>query len=288
MNLKLFLLGVLVSSQTVAAHIPLRCKTWGDSLETKQAIERREWAWKCFPTFRGMIQFHEQLLDELTQQLTEGYPTFGLSTQDGKIINPTNWLAPSDRNADCSVPEGYMIVSYCGAGCYTPEQKILFKDGPEDIGKAYEENLLEVITLDSISELNSLKFTSSLVESYITDLVSGTHDVLVFHMLSGGSLRVTHEHPLVDSEGRMRSAISLKIGEALVMANGDFDPIISIEAEEYVGKVYNLDVISRNPAEKIIVAQGYLNGTTYFQNKGLREINRVILRTNLISDSVVQ
>ncbi|MEI6806005.1 MAG: Hint domain-containing protein [Myxococcaceae bacterium] len=268
----------------------MRCKTFGDSLDSAQAIERREWAWKCFPIERWRINLHDQILDETTSQLVEGYPTFAVvADNDGtKISNPKNWFAPINRDADCAVPTDYKLITFCGAGCYTPEQKVWFKDGYEAIGEAHAQNFLEIMTLTSSSVQSDLKFELSGIEYFITDFIAGTHEVLNIYTLSGGSLRVTLEHPLVDSEGRMRSANSLGIGDALVMANGDFDPIISIEPEQYVGKVYNVEVKNKNPSEKIIVAQGYLNGTVYYQNEGIRELNRVILRSNLIPDSLVR
>lgn len=282
MNLKALFLLVLIATQVFAAWSPVRCEKSGDSLDAAQAKERFLWAWKCVPTFRLQLQENEEMMDD-NRNIRQGYPTFAKDSGAGVVY----WKAPTDRNANCDIPEDFTIGRFCVAGCYTPEQKVRFKNSNEAIGNAYENELSEIIIVDASSELKSLKFLFSQVEHYITDLVPGTHDVLEFHMLSGGSLRVTYEHPLVDSAGRMRTASSLKIGEALVLENGDFDPIISIDAEQYFGKVYNLEVTNQNIAEKIIVVQGYLNGTLYYQNEGLREINRVIFRTNLIPDSLV-
>lgn len=286
MNFKLLLLGVFVASQIFAAWSPVRCEKSGDSLNEAQAKERFWWAWKCFPTFHIQLEENEQMMDD-NRNIRQAYPTFAKSQQVNGVSKIVYWTAPIDRNASCDIPDGFIIGRFCVSGCYTPEQKIRFKSSDEAIFDAYVNELSEIITLDASSELKNLKFISSQVEHYITDLVPGTHDVLEFHTLSGGSLRVTHEHPLVDSAGRMRSASSLKIGEALVLANGDFDPIISIDEEQYFGKVYNLEVTNQNIAEKIIVAQGYLNGTLYYQNAGLRDINRVIFRANLIPDYLV-
>jgi hypothetical protein len=286
MNLKLLLLGMFVSMQVLASINPVRCETSGDSLDSAQAIERREWAWKCAPDFRTQIKLNDKIMDE-NRNAREGYPSFVKVEHTGSGEGISYWKAPINRNDPCDIPAGFIVGIYCMAGCYTPEQSVWFADGFQSIGRAYEENISLIMTLDATSELKKLIFKEDSVKYYLPDLIPGMHHVLTFHMLSGGSLRVTREHPIVDSEGRMRSASSLKIGEALVMANGNFDPIVAIDSEEYWGKVYNLEVNNQSLAEKIIVAQGYLNGTVYYQNEGLREINRVIFRTNLIPDSLV-
>lgn len=139
MRLKHIFLSLLVSSQLFAVVVPMRCKTLGDSLDSAQAIERREWAWRCFPAERWRINLHDKMQDDVTSQLVEGYPTFAVvANEDGtKISNPKNWFAPTNREADCTVPTDYKLITFCGAGCYTPEQKVWFKDGYEAIGEAH-------------------------------------------------------------------------------------------------------------------------------------------------------
>jgi hypothetical protein len=176
---------------------------------------------------------------------------------------------------------------FCTAGCYTPEQMVLFEKGYASIGIAHEKNIPFVLALASNSTRNKPEFVSSPVAYYITDLVAGHHDILEITTFSGGFLSVTPNHPLVDGHGYMRSANNFRVGDNLVMESGNLDRIISITPGKYFGKVYNLEVSNPEPEQKIIVAQGYLNGTVYYQNEGLKDLNRVILRTNLIPDSLV-
>ncbi|MBL4818843.1 MAG: hypothetical protein JKY15_06390 [Deltaproteobacteria bacterium] len=276
-----------MSAQVLAAVIPLRCKTSGDSLDAQQAVRRRAWASRCFPHHRGAINFHSQMLDEATNKLSEGYPTFAHIEDNGVISNPENWFAPTDEQADCTLPNNYFLITYCAAGCYMPKERVWFQNSDVEIGIAHEQQLSQVMTLDSNFDYPNLKFSSSDVESYITDLVPGWQDILEITALSGGSIRVTTNHPLVDGEGRMRSAHSLTTQDSLMRSDGKLDPIISVDSKKYFGKVYNLEVTNQNLSEKIIVAEGYLNGTLYYQNEGLKDLNRIILRTNVIPNSLV-
>ncbi|MEI6790605.1 MAG: hypothetical protein WCK42_05440, partial [Myxococcaceae bacterium] len=179
MKLKHILLSLLISTQLFASAFPARCGTLGDSLDSAQAIERREWAWKCFPSERWRIKLHDQIKDTATDKLVEGYPTFAVVADDGvKISNPKNWFAPTNRDADCTVPTDYKLITFCGAGCYTPEQKVWFKDGYEAICEAHAQNFLEIMTLTSSSVQSDLKFELSGIEYFITDFIAGTHEVL--------------------------------------------------------------------------------------------------------------
>lgn len=284
----LFLVCTLLLAQSAGAvHQPARCISSKDSLEAHEAIERREWAIKCFPTQRGPIYYNKQMMN-LEGVLSEGYPTLLFVDDAGMVSNPSNWFAPKDRNAQCNFPAGYVIVGYCAAGCYTPEQVLLFDNGYRSIAEAKHEDIKSIRTLSADSSMDSLDFITSPIDYFITDLVEGKHDILFFQMKSGGELRVTTNHPIVDSKGRMRSADTLKIGESLVLLTGEFDPITKITPEEHYGRVYNLEVKGNNLLEKVVVAQGYLNGSVYYQNEGLKDLNRMIFRANVIPNKLVQ
>lgn len=293
MNKKMLLLvvGILLATaeihQASAFVNPMRCGDTGDSLAGgAEAQGRREWAWKCFPDFRGLIKRHDKWVDE-NGGTRDGYPVIGVVDENGDFSNPHNWFAPTNPNAPCDFPTGYTIIGYCAAGCYTPDQMIWFNEGHISIGEAFKQKFQEIMTLTSSSDRNNLTFQVSPIDYFITDLIERAQTILTIHTLSGGSLKVTENHALVDSEGRMRSADSMKPGEGLITAQGEVDPIISIIPEQYFGKVYNVEVKTDNLTEKIMVAQGYLNGSVYFQND-ITHMNRLILRSNLIADEIVR
>jgi hypothetical protein len=86
----------------------------------------------------------------------------------------------------------------------------------------------------------------------------------------------------------MKLAGEFKVGESLVMLGGVLDPIVSIEKVQYFGKVYNVFVKSAALQHNIVVTNGYLNGTAFFQNEGSNQLNRVLLRQKLIRGALVQ
>ncbi len=87
----------------------------------------------------------------------------------------------------------------------------------------------------------------------------------------------------------MVAAETLKAGDSLMTAEGKADAITSIETVDYFGKVYNIDMGNEVIEDNIIVAQGFLSGTVYFQNEGLENLNRLILRnSDLLSDTMLK
>jgi hypothetical protein len=94
-------------------------------------------------------------------------------------------------------------------------------------------------------------------------------------------LRITPNHPLLSNDGNVRQASEFKVGDLLVRADGTSDQIVSIEKEKYFGKVYNLDPNSKSLLGKLILAEGYVNGSSYYQNQELSKLNRILLRENL-------
>jgi hypothetical protein len=223
------------------------------------------------------------------------YPSFGVSDANGHPINPLGLVAPVHENEDCGISyrggvavktdiladAHYRVVAMCVSGCYTPDQKLLFKDGVQEIGDAFDHKNLEIETLTTDSTLGHPTYQTSELEAYTVDIAPAHQDVIDFETVSGKKLSVTKNHPLLDSNGQMRTAESLKIGESLVLEDGSFDPIIQISHRDYFGKVYNVRPRSAELLENIVVAQGVLSGSVYFQNEGTKDLNRALFRINL-------
>lgn len=275
---KYFLMGVaslmLIAEVSFAGSAPImksRCSE--DSLSNGQATERIEWSAKC-----GHITGNERqysLFDGPSPRPRPLYPLYG--TEDMSQI----WRAPVDRNAPCAVPGGMTVVAFCTASCYTPDQQVLFPDGFVEIAKAKKDVLPDVMALRDASTFSNLKFASYPVESYTEEVRPTWMDILYFTMKSGGTLNVTTNHPIVDENGVVKTADKFKVGDSLVHYLNGLDPIVSIKKEGYFGKVYNLAPNTRLPLSNILVAQGYLNGSSYFQNDGVDLQNRKLLRRSV-------
>ena len=250
-----------------------------DNLEPGPARERIEWGAKC-----GHITSTEReysLYEAGQLRPRPLYPLYG--TENMAQI----WRAPLDRNAPCNVPGGMSVIAFCTASCYTPEQTILFPEGFFEILTAKKQVFPDVMALRDGSTFDNLKLASYPVESYTEEVRPSWQDVLTFTMKSGGNLRVTTNHPVVDQTGVVKRADKFKVGDSLIHYLNGVDPIVSIKKEGYFGKVYNLAPATRLPVSNIIVAQGYLNGSSYFQNEGEALQNRKLLRRT-IPENLVQ
>lgn len=229
------------------------------------------------------------------------YPTFG-SLYD--IYDPNNkqlWPHPSQlvpgnplncnlylNSAGTVLATGYnyFVNGYCEASCYTPEQKVLFPEGNVSIVDAVAQMKPNVVTLTPDSNLDGFSLQTNKTYSYTAEFRDTEHPVVVLTMASGGSMRVTTEHPMVTSEGRLVTAQTLKVGDELVKADGTFDPIVKVDRTTYFGKVYNLRPDTDDLVSNILVAQGYLVGSSLFQNDEVGYINRIILNKRVPMDLI--
>ncbi|MES2504693.1 MAG: hypothetical protein V4534_07440 [Myxococcota bacterium] len=278
---------LLFCGSSIAINVPDRCDTLNDSLDAAQAEGRRLWFWRCFPTRRNQMQALDWL-EKSEKGSPLLYPYFGMVDSMGRVHNPLNWFAPTNKDADCTVPDNYNSLFFCAAGCYTPEQKLWFVDGHIGIMDAYVSNISKIMVLESGSSIDNLTYKIGEIAYFITDAVPGIQKILNFSMLSGGKLKVTGNHPLIDGKGYMRAANTFSTNDQLILASGALDPVVSIEETSYEGKVYNVETVSEHLVEKVVVGEGYLNGSVYYQNEGVKYLNRLLLRSAAIPKALVQ
>lgn len=176
---------------------------------------------------------------------------------------------------------GYRNIGLCWAGCYTPEMTLSFASGDTAIKAAYDKGALDVVTLKSTATLDNLDYMENKIQRYTVDIEEQKQIIYNLKMRSGGTLRVTSEHPLLTSDGIMHQAQELRLGQSLLKKDGKRDPIVDIEQEDYFGKVYNLKPVTTDYQSNIVVAQGYLSGSARYQNEWLAMINSLILRRSL-------
>ena len=125
---------------------------------------------------------------------------------------------------------------------------------------------------------------SASVSAYSHEFKDAWNDILEFRTAHGGKLKVTPNHPILDGDGRIREAGTFLIGDAFVAANGTRDPIVSIDKSRHFGQVYNLDTKTKNLKSKLVLAEGFVNGTLYYQNDGFGYMNRKLLREQIAGD----
>jgi hypothetical protein len=216
------------------------------------------------------------------------YPVFGNSADInvGSLLFPNPSYSPLDCNlytdaagthrADTSVT-GLFVNGYCTSGCYTPDQQISFASGDEPILSALSSLRTGVLTLTPDSTLEHVKLTTDEVSSYSRDIRDATLVIFEIRTRSGGQLRVTDKHPVVVDDGRIVEARTLKAGTRLIKADGSRDAIVSVTQTSQLGKAYNLKPTATNRVANLIIAQGFLVGSSRFQNEDVDYVNRIIL-----------
>jgi len=213
------------------------------------------------------------------------YPTFSTSTDieatNNKQLFPhpqlLNCQLYTDQNGTQPATTPFHVNGYCEAACYTPEQEILFSDGYVPILDAFKGLREDLITLSPHATLDNVELQQNRTYSYTRELRDAEHNIFVISTRSGGQLRVTHEHPVINGEGRMVQAQTLKVGDDLVKADGSLDPIVDIQKTTHFGKVYNIAPVTTDLVSNVLVAQGFLVGSVRFQNDEVAYINRIIL-----------
>lgn len=182
------------------------------------------------------------------------------------------WEPPPPRPA-----VNFYINAYCESSCYTPEQQVLFPEGEASILDAVRGLHARVMALDPRSLLGDLELRAAEVHSYTQELRDASHPVVALRMRSGGSLRVTLEHPVLLDDGRIVQAQTVKPGAALLRADGKADEVLEAVRQTYFGKVYNLRPTTLDRVGNVLVAQGYLVGSSLFQNDEVGYMNRQLL-----------
>lgn len=288
--------SLLATNKYCSAIQPARCSH--DSLSPTESLRRLDWMKACegqvpaikifFEIIGGADQMSKYLNDTTSSLYGKDRPrplyvTF--SDKDNKA-----WIAPKKFNVseplNCGVPAGVKIFGICTSSCYTPDQKLLFNvSGKQQyipIIDAIEQKQESIMTLAPESMLESLKYTSTPIARFVSELVDTNHKILTFNTDSGGSLSVTFNHPLVASDGVIREASEFRAGDQLIRADGSFDAIKSINEMIYPGKVHNILPYGDSTLGNIVVSEGFLSGSAYYQNDGVNYMNQQILRSNLL------
>jgi len=229
---------------------------------------------------------------------TDLYPVYALTNGDiwvGPGPNNATWHATTATGIATlgftgllELPAGVAVAALCEAGCYSPEQEIRMGDKLVPVAEAQASDQRTLTTLTPNATLDSLKFMPNQVGRWTVDIAPANQTIITLRMKSGGSLRVTNEHPLVTSAGVMKQAQDLAIGESLVRDNGKRDPIVSIAKADELIKVYNLRPTTTDLTSNVLVAQGYLAGSAAYQNEYIKYLNRVLLRNKIPTSVIVR
>jgi hypothetical protein len=187
-----------------------------------------------------------------------------------------------------NLPAGVAVDALCEAGCYAPEQQIRVGDTSVAVSAAHESGERAVTTLAPGATIDSVQLMQNKIARWTVDIAPAQQVILTLRMKSGGELRVTTEHPVVTSDGVMRQAQTLVVGDSLVRDNGSPDAVVSITKGEEMTKVYNLRPTTTDLTSNVLVAQGYLSGSARYQSEYVKYLNRVLFRRNIPTSVIVR
>jgi hypothetical protein len=220
-----------------------------------------------YPTFESQVQAGSPGSIPLYPHPTD--------TTDCRLYTDTNNDARGDTLYTGTT---FYVVANCESSCYAPDQEVLFAGGATPIVEAIQKQRTDLITLAPDATLDNLQVQTNDVYSYTSETRDSEHILYEIVTERGGKLRLTNEHPVVNSEGRMVRAQDLKVNDELLKLDGTRERIVSVERGTHYGKVYNLRPVSRDQVSNVLVAQGFLVGSARYQNEDVGFMNRIILQ----------
>jgi hypothetical protein len=252
--------GVLAPQSTMAGSNDIKVRCGGDTANTPQQVAgRNAWAAKC------------GYLEESDSQY---------QTAKGRYVTLSDYDAPWDANAPCS--DGHAMLGWCVlAGCYTPEQRLMFNG--EYIPIAEAALTRDVESIGAIGPNWAVGDFVPWVEEPIEYFIAGDEKkpVLRITVENGFSLEVTDNHPLVDSDGDIVEAATVRPGETRLLTSHGPSLVTAVTARDYDGKVWNVQPVSTRTGANLHLAEGFVSGSIRYQNEWADDESRIHLRTHL-------
>jgi hypothetical protein len=255
-------LFVIGTSSIASAQLTARCSE--DALGVTDAQGRNSWAYNCMYISQAARDFYNSDADYVV--FTTGCGHAGCSP-----------FVPVTATAAC-VPN-LVILGFCKAGCYTPEQKVLFNGAYSGVQHAYESHATTVTALNAGSTLRDMSFAEQPIQTYVAG--DTTEDIFVLKDRRGDTVKVTSEHPMVLADGTIVKAKTLRKGDRLAKADGTTARLTEVKTFSFTGTVWNVEPASHDKTENILVGQGFLTGSVRFQNEWADEVFRLSRRDDL-------
>lgn len=264
----------------------VRCKQSQDFLGNTivghdPAKQRVDWAYRCKLIEDNKftrILWTSTLNDDSGQweKLPDNARKYPIFAENKPEEDYPLWI-PKDYDS-CDIPENVIWLTVCMTGCYDKDQVLSFADGDHEIQDAEHQHKSDIKVVAKGSSFSDISYTYSDAGYYTKSEQEENHTLLEIKT-DEGSIVLTKNHPLVASDGRVKEAVIFKVGDSLVREDGSLSKITSIEEKKGMTKVYNLAPKSTLAEDNIVVAQGFLNGSARFQNKNIRDFQRVMARS---------
>jgi len=251
-----------------------------DSLDNEKARGRVEWGYKC-----GFLSYQYYKAATNHAYKPKVFYPMGMRFFEGNI--EFKFDLPTEKSASCDaldVSSKWELAGKCLSSCYTPDQQLLFPEGEMTIYDAFTNRVQKIVTLTDDATFEHLTMTERSIDKWVVSIKDTEHDILVIKT-ADGQLKVTPNHPLVLSDGTMVTAGVIKVGQSLIRQDGSFSQIQAIDKTKFYGKVYNVEPDATNDDGQIsmnghiVIAQGFLSGSNFYQNADeARYLNQYLLR----------
>lgn len=287
-----------VNSYALPRFTPSRCAhdslaQWSEGAPLEgTARGRNEWLKVCHIDAYELIYPGGNEIDPdayTAGQARLSYPTYGKisgTNEKGEpIFEVTGWTAPTTPPSgpgasECIIPTPNRFVGICTAGCVVPETEVTLADGSLKIGELY--GLNAEIAVPTTNDHGQFVLENIEVKNQIRDIVATEQEILVIKTISGGEIRVSPNHPLLNGENLMVKARDLKPGDSLVTSDGHKDLITQLSKEKFYGRLYNLTIKTSDQSKSLFIVNGYISGDKKYQDDDASDFNRRIFRKNAL------
>ncbi|WP_395853835.1 Hint domain-containing protein [Cystobacter fuscus] len=257
--------SMCMSSLSAEAQLKDRCRLDDQLTTTELAHGRNAWARRC-----GFISTKKEtfLNEEGEYQIFAGachtYPNVPIDPATGKVSDCKRYVPASEFEA-CIPTTELLLLGTCPTGCVTPSQKVSFGGKHMPVPEALASGERTITALTPTATLLAPTFSEQAIRTYVSG--DTVEDVFSLSLENGLALEVTSEHPMVDGEGNIVKAKTLKPGDVLLASDGRKVSISSINVFRFKGYVWNIQPVSHDKAENIFDLEGMLTGSLRFQNE---------------------
>lgn len=171
---------------------------------------------------------------------------------------------PADR-CPCSIcPE----LRTCTGSCFEENAQILSQNLDGRIEWIPARNITSSLRLAALEEKSAINLPDIRMRAIKSILRSWTSSpIYTFTLDNGNDLRVTSNHPMLLSDGRVVKASTINIGANFKALDGSTVRVNAISTDQKEQYVYNFEVDAAGAMGHIIAAEGVLIGDLAWQNK---------------------
>jgi hypothetical protein len=255
-------------SSTASAQLNYRCFQDDQLTTVELGAGRNAWARKCgYANTTQEAYMNSEGEYIVFSQGCYSYPSIPAGSD-------CKFFVPASEGAACIY--GLAKLGKCYVGCYTPSEQLVFDGEFLGIEDAYQKGKVSVAGLSLDAAPNAIRFDEQPIRTYVVG--DTKEDIFLLETSAGHNVQVTSEHPMVNGDGTVVKAKTLKVGDTLLSADGKKVELTRISVFAYEGKVWNVQPASHEKKENILNVEGLLTGSVRFQNEWAQESFRLQLR----------